>query len=77
MAIVRPVTGRGAGIPVPVRRTGEGKRHDNIDPGDGWYRYARAARDAAAARCRCQRDRPQPLRWLGQSPTSVAGWSPI
>jgi hypothetical protein len=50
----------GAGIPAPFRPAGEGRRHDDIDPGHGWYRHAWAARSAAAARRRRQRDRPQP-----------------
>src|SRR5215470_5074845 len=39
-----------AGIPALFRPAGEGRCHDNIGPGHGRYRYARAARGAAAAR---------------------------
>ena len=38
--------------PAPLRRTGEGRRHDNTHLGDGRYRDTRATRGAAAARDR-------------------------
>ena len=49
-------------VPASFRLTGEGRRHDDTDPGHGRYRYPRAARGAAAVRCRRQRDRPEPPR---------------